>query len=41
VAMHPIGRCFQDALGWVNQEVALRADEVWFVVSGVPWRVKG
>jgi adenosylcobinamide kinase/adenosylcobinamide-phosphate guanylyltransferase len=41
VAMHPISRCFQDALGWVNQQVALRADEVWFVVSGVPWRVKG
>lgn len=41
IAMHPLSRCFQDALGWVNQEVAKRADEVWFVVAGVPWRVKG
>jgi adenosylcobinamide kinase / adenosylcobinamide-phosphate guanylyltransferase len=41
IAMHPVSRCFQDALGWVNQEVAKQADEVWMVVAGVPWRVKG
>ncbi|MGA9173323.1 MAG: bifunctional adenosylcobinamide kinase/adenosylcobinamide-phosphate guanylyltransferase [Thermoactinomyces sp.] len=41
VAMHPVTRQFQDALGTVNQMVAKRADEVWLVVSGIPWKVKG
>jgi len=41
VAMSSIGRRFQDVLGLVNQEVAHLADEVWFVVSGIPWRIKG
>lgn len=41
VSMHPLGRLFQDTLGQVNQQVAQAADEVWFVVSGIPWRVKG
>ncbi|OYD07315.1 bifunctional adenosylcobinamide kinase/adenosylcobinamide-phosphate guanylyltransferase [Paludifilum halophilum] len=36
-----MGRMFQDALGSVNQRVARAAGEVWMVVSGVPWRVKG
>ncbi|MDR6226101.1 bifunctional adenosylcobinamide kinase/adenosylcobinamide-phosphate guanylyltransferase [Desmospora profundinema] len=41
VAMSPLGRLFQDALGAVNQRVAQFADEVWMVISGIPWRVKG
>ncbi|MFS8514908.1 MAG: bifunctional adenosylcobinamide kinase/adenosylcobinamide-phosphate guanylyltransferase, partial [Planifilum fulgidum] len=41
VAMSPLGRRFQDVLGLVNQEAARRADEVWFVVSGIPWRIRG
>lgn len=41
VAMSPLGRRFQDVLGLVNQEAAHRADEVWFVISGIPWRIKG
>jgi adenosylcobinamide kinase/adenosylcobinamide-phosphate guanylyltransferase len=41
VALSPIGRRFQDILGLVNQAVAQEADEVWFVASGVPWRLKG
>lgn len=41
VAMNPLGRLFQDVLGAVNQSVAHVADEVWMVVSGIPWRVKG
>ncbi|MGA8942027.1 MAG: bifunctional adenosylcobinamide kinase/adenosylcobinamide-phosphate guanylyltransferase [Thermoactinomyces sp.] len=40
VAMHPLSRAFQDALGWVNQEIARQANEVWLVVAGVPWRIK-
>ncbi|RAL25620.1 bifunctional adenosylcobinamide kinase/adenosylcobinamide-phosphate guanylyltransferase [Thermoflavimicrobium daqui] len=41
ISMHPVGRLFQDALGEVNQYIAQEADEVWLVVSGIPWRVKG
>lgn len=41
VSMTPMGRLFQDALGMVNQQAAQRAGEVWLVVSGVPWKVKG
>ncbi|SFI96515.1 bifunctional adenosylcobinamide kinase/adenosylcobinamide-phosphate guanylyltransferase [Thermoflavimicrobium dichotomicum] len=41
VAMHPVSRLFQDALGEVNQRLAQEAEEVWLVISGVPWRVKG
>jgi adenosylcobinamide kinase / adenosylcobinamide-phosphate guanylyltransferase len=41
VAVSPLGRRFQDVLGLVNQEAARRADEVWFVVSGIPWRIRG
>lgn len=40
VAMHPVSRAFQDGLGWVNQEIAQAADEVWMVIAGIPWRVK-
>ncbi|MFD1426833.1 adenosylcobinamide kinase/adenosylcobinamide-phosphate guanylyltransferase [Kroppenstedtia sanguinis] len=41
VAMTPLGRLFQDTLGSINQQTARRAEEVWMVVSGVPWKVKG
>jgi adenosylcobinamide kinase/adenosylcobinamide-phosphate guanylyltransferase len=41
VAMHPVTRLFQDALGLVNQKAAKQADEVWMVISGIPWKVKG
>jgi adenosylcobinamide kinase / adenosylcobinamide-phosphate guanylyltransferase len=41
VAMHPVTRQFQDALGTVNQMVAEQADDVWMVISGIPWKVKG
>ncbi|MFD2611061.1 bifunctional adenosylcobinamide kinase/adenosylcobinamide-phosphate guanylyltransferase [Paenibacillus gansuensis] len=41
VAMTPLGRWFQDVVGDANQAVAAAADEVYFVVSGLPWRVKG
>lgn len=34
-------RHFTDLLGWVNQYVAARADEVVLMVSGIPIRVKG
>lgn len=34
------GRLFRDALGSVNQRLAATADEVWFVVAGLPQRLR-
>ena len=33
-------RKFTDLLGWVNQYIAEHADEVYFVVSGIPTKIK-
>lgn len=33
-------RAFRDLAGRVNQQIAAEADEVYFVVSGIPLRVK-
>jgi adenosylcobinamide kinase / adenosylcobinamide-phosphate guanylyltransferase len=41
VALSPMGRLFQESLGRVNQRTARFAGEVWMVVSGIPWRLKG
>ena len=34
------GRLFRDVLGEVNQRLAGTADEVWFVVAGLPLRLR-
>src|SRR5215218_10619092 len=34
------GRLFRDVLGEVNQRLAGTADEVWFVVAGLPQRLR-
>ena len=34
------GRLFRDTLGVVNQRLAGTADEVWFVVAGLPQRLR-
>ena len=34
------GRKFTDLQGWVNQSFAAKADEVIFMVSGLPLKVK-
>jgi adenosylcobinamide kinase / adenosylcobinamide-phosphate guanylyltransferase len=34
------GRLFRDTLGAVNQLLAATADEVWFVVAGLPQRLR-
>ena len=34
------GRLFRDALGEVNQRLAGTADQVWFVVAGLPQRLR-
>ncbi len=36
----PLGRLYRDALGAANQRVAREADEVLFMVAGLPMRVK-
>lgn len=41
VALTPLGRQFQDRLGKANQLIAGAADEVYMVISGIPWRIKG
>lgn len=34
------GRQFRDVLGAVNQRLAGTADEVWFVIAGLPQRLR-
>lgn len=36
----PLGRAFRDMMGLVNQELAKRAEAVYFVVSGIPVKIK-
>lgn len=41
VPEYPMSRAFRDIAGRVNQLVAKEADEVYFVVSGIPMCIKG
>lgn len=41
VPEYPLGRIFRDVVGKANQMVAQAADEVFFLVSGVPLKIKG
>ena len=36
-----LSRSFRDILGKANQEIAAAADEVFFLVAGMPLRIKG
>ena len=36
VPPYPLGRAYRDLLGRVNQAVAARADEVYFMAAGIP-----
>ncbi len=36
----PLGRAFRDMMGLVNQALAKRAEMVYFVVSGIPVKIK-
>jgi adenosylcobinamide kinase/adenosylcobinamide-phosphate guanylyltransferase len=40
VPPYPLGRLFRDSLGRVNQSAAAACSEVYFVVAGVPLRLK-
>jgi len=41
VPPYQMGRVYRDALGWVNQRLAQKADAVRFMVAGIPMHVKG
>jgi len=40
VPAYPLGRVYRDTLGRANQQLAAAADEVLFMVAGLPMRVK-
>ena len=40
VPAYPTGRLFRDVVGWANKELASQADEVVFMVAGLPMKVK-
>lgn len=40
VSLNKMGRAYQDLLGTVNQGIASFSDEVYFMVSGIPLRIK-
>lgn len=40
VSPHPVQRRFTDLLGWLNQFIAQKADEVVLMVSGIPVKIK-
>jgi adenosylcobinamide kinase/adenosylcobinamide-phosphate guanylyltransferase len=41
VPAYPAGRVYRDALGLANQMLARNADEVYFMVAGIPIPLKG
>ena len=36
VPAYPLGRLFRDLLGWANRTLAARADEVYYLIAGIP-----
>lgn len=36
-----LGRTYRDLLGRANQSAAAEADRVWFLIAGIPLKVKG
>ena len=40
VSENEVQRKFTDLLGWANQYIASRADEVFWMVSGIPVQIK-
>jgi adenosylcobinamide kinase / adenosylcobinamide-phosphate guanylyltransferase len=37
---YPLGRIYQDLLGWANQRVAAQADQVYLLIAGLPVEIK-
>jgi adenosylcobinamide kinase / adenosylcobinamide-phosphate guanylyltransferase len=40
VPPYQMGRVYRDAIGWANQRLAREADEVIFMVAGIPTTIK-
>ncbi|MEG1500476.1 MAG: bifunctional adenosylcobinamide kinase/adenosylcobinamide-phosphate guanylyltransferase, partial [Clostridiales bacterium] len=40
VPVYALSRAFRDIAGRVNQKVAAAADEFYFLISGIPMRLK-
>jgi adenosylcobinamide kinase/adenosylcobinamide-phosphate guanylyltransferase len=40
VPPYPLGRAYRDLLGRANQRLAAAADEVYFLVAGVPMKIR-
>jgi len=40
IEINPLGRKYQDILGWTNQKIAALANEAYFVVAGIPLQIK-
>lgn len=40
VSEYPLGRLFTDFAGFINQYIASVSDEVYFMVSGIPVKIK-
>ncbi|MBN2145333.1 MAG: bifunctional adenosylcobinamide kinase/adenosylcobinamide-phosphate guanylyltransferase [Candidatus Aureabacteria bacterium] len=40
VPANKLSRDFRDIAGRINQMTAEKADEVFFMISGIPWRIK-
>ncbi len=36
VPPYPLGRLFRDLLGWANRQMAAQADEVYYLIAGIP-----
>lgn len=41
VPANKLSRVYSDIAGRINQQIALSSDEVYFVVSGIPMKIKG
>jgi adenosylcobinamide kinase/adenosylcobinamide-phosphate guanylyltransferase len=40
VPVNKLGRAYRDLLGAVNRKIAAKADEVYFMVAGIPMEIK-
>ena len=41
VSINKLSRIYTDIIGRINQQIATHSDEVYFVVSGIPMKIKG
>jgi len=40
IPINPLARKFRDLMGFINQKIAAVADEVFFMVAGIPTQIK-